>query len=184
MDYNINPCAACIEKLNNGRYDVNNINNCCYETLGAFRGVQNVNQIRDLPEAQNCVACVNNAIGSIGRDTCDMKISPPPLFNQVPHFFPGHLNREKDIKKAFDMCVSDCNNTNFPNSCISNCVTDANAVQNNASVKEGFKNLSGSNNSSFPTSCFMYITLMIFCFYLIKKALETKYTPRNHTRFY
>lgn len=181
MDYNINPCKACIEKLNNGRYDVNNINNCCYETLGAFRGIQNVNQIRDLPEARNCVSCVNGAINNAGRDTCDMKISPPPLFNQVPHFFPGHLNKQKDLKKAFDMCVSDCNNTGFPNSCIENCITDASAVDTTVS-KEGFKNLSKDNNSStFPMSCCVYTVLIIFCIYLIKKAIEPS-NKRSYNR--
>ena len=46
FDYTLNPCKACKIKCPDPT-DVNCINNCCYETLGAFDGAWSLNQVRN-----------------------------------------------------------------------------------------------------------------------------------------
>jgi len=128
-NFTINPCLSCHKKFKDGNYDVNNINQCCYETLDAFQGTGSVNSVRRSEAAKNCVECVNNAIKNSGKDPCDLRISPPALWGNVPHFFPSLLNETKDVKRAGDECKKMCLGTSYPNQCVENCDTDMNAVE-------------------------------------------------------
>ena len=125
--FNLNPCNACMKKCDPD--DINCINNCCYETQGAFENAWSLNQFRNTPEAQNCVQCVNNSIIAMGRDNCDMRLTAAPIFNEVPHYFPEILNETADPEKSKDMCMAWCKNCRYTNECKDNCETDYNAVE-------------------------------------------------------
>ena len=138
--YKINPCYACYNKFKHqsSSPDVNEINNCCSETLGAFKGNASINAFRNSEAAQNCVQCVNNNILGTGRTTCDMRLTMAPTFAQVPHFFPDIFNEVKDVEKARLLCLEKCKTSPYPNSCITNCNTDSSAVVYDKFKKEFF----------------------------------------------
>ena len=140
--FNINPCKSCLDKYNKGYCDINNINQCCYDTLAAFKNTNNINEIRNSPEAKNCIQCITDYMKSIGRDKSNFQLDPPPIWNNVPHYFPNLLYQQGDIKKAHNMCITECNKNIYPNQCKENCNTDANAV-------ETFSHIPKKNNIKF-----------------------------------
>jgi len=167
-DFIINPCKSCMKKFGSDSYDVNQINQCCYETLDAFKGTGSVNSVRTSSAAKNCIDCVQKAIKNTGKDPCDLRIDPPALWGNVPHFFPRLLNEMKDVEKAGIECKNMCLDTRYPNECIENCHTDMNAVEKygkkpSASVREKRKypvKTSKSNNSNNSNNN-KYITVTI-----------------------
>ena len=161
-DFTINPCKACIEKLKNNECDVNSINDCCYSTLDAFIGNGSVNSIRNTQQAKNCIECVKQSINLIGRDSCDMKISPPALFNQTPHYFPHLLNETNDPNISLEECKKRCLNSSFKNECLENCITDFNAVEIfNKQQKEQDINQQQNQNVKQQKNLLYWITFII-----------------------
>lgn len=138
MKVELNPCQACLNKVTKDRWNVNIVNQCCYETLAAFRGSSSVNAIRNSSEAQNCARCVKDSILKSGKNLCDLRVSPPPIWSQTPHYFPGMLQELKDVNRAKESCYKKCETTPYPNQCKINCRTDAAAVVsiNNEGPKE------------------------------------------------
>lgn len=130
MKYNINPCKACFEKYKNGVCDINNINNCCYETLGAFNGWNSINQFRGSQEVKNCEDCVKQMIYSMGKTPCDLRIAKPPLFTNVPNYFPELLAKTNNPEKAKVECLNMCSLEKMvPLSCSDRCNTQYSALE-------------------------------------------------------
>ena len=134
MTIKLNPCEACIKKYQSGNCDIRNVSDCCYSTLAAFSGETSLNAVRngsvsDDKGLENCKKCVSQFITKMGRTPCDLRVEPPPLWNRVPHFFPELISQNPDYEQAKNTCISQCNNTNFPNECKINCETDYNAVE-------------------------------------------------------
>lgn len=125
--FKLNPCKACLKKCD--IEDINCINNCCYETQGAFVDAWSLNQIRNSPDAKNCVQCVNNSIKAMGRDNCDMRLTAAPIFNQVPHYFPNLLKENLNPNKAKSECLKWCETCRYQNECKDNCNTDYDSVE-------------------------------------------------------
>lgn len=152
---NINPCKACIDKFKNGRCGVHNINDCCYDTLAAFTGSQSVNDIRYV---DNCVDCVQQFLKAEGKTSCDLNIKPPPIWNDVPHYFPRLLQELDDPDQSLITCKQLCseNDKLHVNKCHENCETDFNAVQY---VTDEIKMSRSSKNSNNSLS---YIGMLIF----------------------
>lgn len=122
----IDPCTACQKRYEKGGCDVNNINNCCYDTLAAFTGAQNV---LNISKVKNCTECVNKYIRAAGKTTCDLNIDPPPLWNNIPHYFPTLLAETGDKDVSLQKCVEKCQGDSLNrNACILNCQTDYDAV--------------------------------------------------------
>lgn len=131
-NFEINPCKACTEKFKNGDCGINDINNCCYDTLTAFSGSSSVDSVRRTKQAKNCVQCVLNnmkTLGPFGRTFCDFKLAPPPIWSQVPHYVPELLNQGYTKEEAMQKCLQYCDKTTYPNDCKDNCYTDAAAVE-------------------------------------------------------
>jgi hypothetical protein len=176
-NYNINPCKSAIYKCPDDT-DVNCRNNTCMETLAAFMGASSINEIRNTPEAQNCVACMDNAIHCMGSNTCDLRLTLAPTFNQTPHYFPELLNKTKDVKKAKDMCMNWCQDCkNCTNSCMENCNTDSMAVEtfdkkkDESTPKTGKPDYRTTNPISFYTAFFIGTILFMFIIYLFIKVI-------------
>ena len=140
MNFELNPCNSCMKHLSkkSDGINVNDVNNCCYKILGAFKGIDDVNAIRNLPEAKNCQMCVNNAINMVGKKNCSLdpkncslRVEPPALYNSSSHYFPDLLRQENDINKAKNMCLEKCKGDYLKNECMENCILDANAVSSN-----------------------------------------------------
>jgi hypothetical protein len=125
--YMINPCEAC--KNNFDIKDINDINQCCYDTLGAFEGADSLNAFRNTPEARNCQQCVLDSMKSIGRDPCDLRMTAYPSWIQAPHYFPKILIDEGDVGTAKRKCIELCKTNRYPGECSNNCKIDSEAVQ-------------------------------------------------------
>lgn len=130
FNYTINPCYACHNKFKrqSSTPDVNEINSCCSEVLGAFEGNVSINAYRNSLAARNCRECVRNSILGMGRTPCDLRLTMAPNFAQVPHYFPQIFNEVKDIDQARQMCVQKCQSSPYPNTCVEQCNTDSTAV--------------------------------------------------------
>jgi hypothetical protein len=120
----IDPCSACLDYYD--ITDINNINSCCYNTLGAFLNKNNINEIKNTPEAKNCFNCVQRSIRALGRDPCEFRLSPPPIISTSPHFLPYILKDEPDLNNALSKCLNMCQNSE---ECIKNCNIDALSVK-------------------------------------------------------
>lgn len=125
--FKLNPCKACLKKCD--IEDINCINNCCYETQGAFIDASSLNQFRNSPDAQNCIQCVNDSIKAMGRDNCDMRLTAAPIFNQVPHYFPDILRETLNPAESKKECLKWCETCRYQNECMDNCNTDYDAVE-------------------------------------------------------
>lgn len=131
MDYEINPCIACKKKYQSTGNQVTDINNCCYETLAAFSGNISESELSGTKGAQICRDCVYEALKNSGRvrnTPCSVKISPPPIFAQHPHFLPGLLKEKGNLEHAYQTCVEMCKEQPYPGTCIENCQVDRDAV--------------------------------------------------------
>jgi hypothetical protein len=124
MTYNLNPCNACMDKYKTGGSNINDINNCCYETVATFKGVDSVMDVVGTPEAENCVQCIRSKMKSMGTTPCEFQLAPPPIFNQTPHHFPSLLYKTKNPKVALKHCVDMCQGNKLPLECAANCKTD------------------------------------------------------------
>lgn len=135
MKYELNPCEACFAKYQNEGLNINDLNNCCYETAAAFKGVNSLDGLRGtdaMKSAQECIRMKLKTMGPFpgGRDYCTKGISPPPIFNQTPHFLPSLLDTAANLQDAQNKCFLACENsgTPYPEQCKENCITDAMAV--------------------------------------------------------
>jgi hypothetical protein len=124
--FKINPCKGC--KKNYDIKDINNINQCCYDTLGAYVG-GTLNDFRNRPEAANCDQCLTESKLAMGRDLCEFRLTAYPGWIQAPHYFPGFLESEGDVEKAKDMCMQTCETNTYSGECQRNCKIDADAVE-------------------------------------------------------
>lgn len=142
-NFKINPCKACREKCE--ITDINCINNCCSDTISAFKGSWSINQIRNSPEFKNCVSCLNESINCIGSNTCDLRLTAAPTWNQVPHYFPELLQEYKDVDKAKKECYNFCLDCKYKNSCMEKCDIDSMAVEQ---YDDNNKIIKGSNDDN------------------------------------
>jgi len=177
-NFKINPCKACRIKCPDPS-DVNCINNCCMETLGAFMGASSINEFRNTPEAENCKKCMDDAICEMGSNTCDLRLTEAPIFNQVPHYFPNLLDKHKNVQKAKILCYNFCLDCkNCENECVEKCDIDSSAVESyekkiktQNKKKIGLKSYKMTNPASFYTGLTIAIiltTLILILWYANK----------------
>lgn len=158
--YDLNPCKACLDKYKRGKCDINNLNNCCYDTLTAFSGNYSVDGVRRTPQAQNCVQCLKNAmrtLGPFGRTFCDLRLAPPPVFQQYPHYLPDLLQKGDTPDNALRKCLSMCDSSTYPVECAENCITDRNAV-----VPVEVENFSSEGKSAVEYIVIVFVVFILF----------------------
>ena len=134
--YELNPCKVCTEFFKDKGCNVNDINNCCYDIYYAFNRVPEIDSVVKIPDESNCESCVENILKKMGPfpnglTCCDLKISPPAIFNQVPHYLPELLTQKMSISEAKNKCIDMCKkNTKNVNECIDRCNLDSDALEN------------------------------------------------------
>ncbi len=126
-DFIIDPCSACLKKYD--IKDINNINHCCYNTLAAFANSSSINDFINYPDAKVCYKCVERSKEAMGRNRCEFRLPAYPVFVQDPHYFPDLLQQTSDPKKAKEMCIDKCEDSNYKNKCVDNCHVDYFAVK-------------------------------------------------------
>ena len=134
MSYKVNPCKAVRTKLRNANCDINTINGLCYEISSAYGDVYGPelkkkldNQCREIVSEKKC---------SLGYSDCYLKRpSPPPIWNQVPHYFPALFKKSQDVGKSFRQCCSMCSNSKYSDECIDKCSLDSYAIDRTPNVE-------------------------------------------------
>ena len=170
MSIKIDPCTACTNVFDN----VNDINNCCYETLLAFYGKDSINDIERTKAADNCRLCISAKLRKMGpfiegRSVCNMNIPPPPIFVQVPHLLPKMLLHDGiELENAKEKCIQLCdsNITKYPNECKKNCIIDYNSVVQEkkpiTEVKEHYTFDDTFPKISMIIICILFITCILY----------------------
>ena len=126
--YVIDPCSSCVSKY--GITDINNINQCCYDTIGAFTGNVSLNSFRDNKSVMDvCDKCVQSSMKALGRDPCEFRLTPYPSWIQAPHHFPQLLNSGLSPEEALGKCNDMCTKNRYPNQCMDNCQMDFNSLK-------------------------------------------------------
>jgi hypothetical protein len=171
--YKINPCKAC--KMFYPINDINNINYCCYDVLGAFTG-KSLNEIRNLPEAQNCKDCVDESIKALGRDKCNFRITPYTYWNQVPHYFPSLLNQENDKNKAYKLCIEQCGNSRYKEECKQNCLLDLNAIDDDNVMNDIKRALPDNSPVNHSKNNLIIVSIIAFTILIIFIVIQKKHT--------
>jgi hypothetical protein len=134
MSYKVNPCKAVGEKLRNANCDINTINGLCYEIASAYGDVYGSelkkkldNQCREMISEKKC---------SLGYSDCYLKRpSPPPIWNQIPHYFPSLFKEREDVNKAYKQCCNMCSSSKYSNECKEKCKLDADAIVKTPNVE-------------------------------------------------
>jgi len=131
MSFNINPCFSSVK--NSEKLDINSINNKCYDICSAFSDVTNEQCCRN-----NCDICIKDTVVKMGRDLCEFRPAKPPVFVQVPHYFPGFFKETNNVEESLNRCIQTCDNLMINNNeCIQNCKIDKDAVQVSENYRKG-----------------------------------------------
>jgi hypothetical protein len=127
MTYEINLCKAVKNHLAHSNCDINNMNNLCYEIATAYGKVYGSDVNNKL--RSQCANMISEKKKELGYTDCYMRRPvPPPIFNQVPHFFPQLLAETNDPDKAYKRCCELANNSRHPITSHEYCKLDADAL--------------------------------------------------------
>jgi hypothetical protein len=180
MSFNINPCFSSVK--NSEKLDINSINNKCYDICSAFSDVTNEQCCRN-----NCDICIKDTVVKMGRDLCEFRPTKPPVFVQVPHYFPGFFKETNNVEESLNRCIKSCDNLQINNNeCIQNCKIDKDAVEGPVnSLKNISENYEHSDNCMYrqhrhskesinPVLSFIiYVLILILTFMIIKGICQS-----------
>ena len=129
MSFNINPCKAVMQKVKDSNCDINTMNDLCYEISNAYGNVYGLELKSNLDK--RCKNLINEQKCIMGKKPIDnpRRPTPPPIFNQVPHFFPALFNQTNNPQKSYEQCSRMCEKSKYPNSCNINCKLDYDALE-------------------------------------------------------
>jgi hypothetical protein len=139
MTFEIDPCKSV---LNNMLYDnnINTMNNLCYEISSAYGKVYGIETHNKLK--YKCSKMISDKKKQIGKSDCSLRRpSPPPIFNQIPHYFPSLLIETNNKDIAYKKCLEMASSSRYPNTTKNYCRLDADAVVS----KENYKNIKIDN---------------------------------------
>jgi len=169
--FKIDYCKGC--KKNYDIKDINNINQCCFDTLNAFEGTVSTNDSRNTEGGANCNKCLDESKLAMGRDLCEFRLSAYPTWVQAPHYFPALLDSEQDIDSAKAKCMEACKSSPYKGECQKNCKIDSDAVETMEGYSFNIKNKEDRN--MFNDDCF-YLSFTVVSYvvviYIITKAVE------------
>lgn len=175
MSVQVNPCNACLKKFqSSGDCDYNSVKDCCYDTVAAFEGVDS-NQILD--KVQNCIQCTKNqmpCLPGLDRGPCNTSLVMPPIWNQIPHYFPVLLSKLHDPKAALQQCMQNCKDDPLHvNECREACQTDYSAVEKYTSSNPSTQNT--NKDSKVIIWIVGIIMLLLIVGLLVRFVRVTKY---------
>jgi hypothetical protein len=122
-NFELNPSKAVKKYLYGKDNNINTMSNLCYEISSSYGKTFGENVEKELKE--QCAELISEKKHEMGLTDCYMKRpAPPPIWNQIPHFFPDLLNTLKDPDKALNECISKSRKTKYPNECLNMCNLD------------------------------------------------------------
>ena len=124
MNFTINPCRAVMLDSSYTSRDINTMNDLCYEISHAYGNVYGANVEKNLNSM-----CANMMFNN-GHNNCYLKRpSPPPIFNQVPHYYPSLLATTNNSTIAYTKCCEMANKSRYPQTSLIYCRLDHNAIE-------------------------------------------------------
>ena len=159
MSIEINPCQAC--RKHHPADDINAINNCVFETSAAFLNANSLSKFNTTNLYKHAQECVTDSKILKGRNTCEFRLQPSPIFVQVPNYFPDLYNEHNNKEISLQTCKEKCSKySSYPGECQEKCEVQADAVVDNI---EKYKPKPKHNFSYY----FFYILFSIFFILLI-----------------
>jgi len=138
-DTTINACSACT--LRHGINNINELNECCYNTCASFVD-GNQSDIINSECGRSCYKCMANAVGCKGKSTCAFLPKVPSIKIQQQRFKACLEAHDHKPDEALKCCLSQCSNFNEQEQCID-------AFNAMISVKENFLYRGGLLHRSF-----------------------------------
>lgn len=147
----INACSSCV--LRHGTNNINELNECCYNTCASFiNGTQS--DVINSECGQRCRTCMINAVGCKGKNSCEFLPEIPSIKIQNQPFKHCLDTYQGDKSDALKCCLAQCSNFDEQEECI-----DAfNAL---VEVKEGFLFRNNMVNRSFLFLLFVVFLQLI-----------------------
>jgi hypothetical protein len=145
MTFEIDPRKSV---LNNMLCDnnINTMNNLCYEISSAYGKVYGDAIHKKLK--YKCSKMISDKKKQIGKSDCSLRRPPPPpIFNQIPHYFPSLLIETNNKDIAYKKCLDMASSSRYPNTTKNYCRLDADAVS--VVSKENYKIDNQFNNENF-----------------------------------
>ena len=137
MTFEIDPCKSVFNNMlcdNN----INTMNNLCYEISSAYGKVYGDETHKKLK--YKCSKMISDKKKQIGKSDCSLRRPPPPpIFNQIPHYFPSLLIETNNKDIAYKKCLKMASCSRYPNTTKNYCRLDADAVS--VVSKENYKNI-------------------------------------------
>ena len=178
MSFNINPCFSSVK--NSEKLDINSINNKCYEICSAFSDITNEQCCKN-----QCDICIKDTVVEMGRDLCEFRPAKPPIFVQVPHYFPAFFKETNNVEESLNKCIQTCDNLHINNNeCIENCKIDKDAVQGPVKSEnytdkcmyrgKCISRYCGSKDTINPVLSFIiYVLILIVTFMIIRVICQS-----------
>ena len=174
MTFEIDPCKSV---LNNMLCDnnINTMNNLCYEISSAYGKVYGEETHKKLK--YKCSKMISDKKKQIGKSDCSLRRPPPPpIFNQIPHYFPSLLIETNNKDIAYKKCLKMASCSRYPNTTKNYCRLDADAVVS----KENYKNLDISkcngckdDNNFISFLFYIGVIIMIISIFYIFKVISS-----------
>ena len=102
---------------------------------------------------------------------CDKRISPPPIFANVPNYLPELLEKHTSLENATYECIDKCNQYSVNvNECIERCKVQADAVElyKEPTVSKSIQPELKTNITYKGTGGFLsYIVALMFLFIIL-----------------
>lgn len=172
MSYEINPYKACSES---GATDINDINDCCYNTIARFSDASSLNSIINTEAADQCKKCVmtmNEKKGILAKNPNKIRPSPPPIWQQTPGFFHSFMKQGNTPNVAYQLCCQNCDDTAYPGQCKDACKIDRLAVVQQ--TKENYEKENTQQEFSTKNVLLVSSGLILIILFLVGVSLMRK----------
>ena len=120
MPFQINPCQAINKKFGKNGTDINTMNNMCFGICQAYGNPEGC--------SEQCSAMLSTKKVSMGKSDCTLRISRPPIWNQIPRNFPSLLQKTGNVEQAYKQCCIIASKDKYPNTTKEMCKLDASAI--------------------------------------------------------
>lgn len=147
----INACSSCV--LRHGTDNINQLNECCYNTCASFvNGTQS--DVINSQCGKDCRKCMINAVGCKGKSACEFLPEIPSIKIQDQRFKNCLNTHQGDKSDALKCCLAHCSNFHQQEQCID-------AFNAMVEVKEGFLFRNNMVSRSFLFLLFVLILQLL-----------------------
>ena len=145
--FKINPVKAAVKLHQKENCGIHALNDACYGTCAAFKGVDNPWTVSD-ECANECGAFINQMRKDFyGLGGCDHQAPlRPVIWDQSPNLFPMYLKKYGNVAGALGMAYKACENTPYPESCKKKALLQSYAVVDEQKPKKIRENYEDKDN--------------------------------------